>query len=125
MRNRRQPEYAEATREWAFQFGYCWRCGHRGLWRVNLQIHHFCQGSNRERDNLATTAISCAYCHDREHNHDGIGLLGWLYLKRYYDKEHYDLAEVCRVRSRAATAITEIEVYGQRERLEQAGVKLR
>jgi len=53
-----------------------------------------------------------------------IGLKGWLFLKRLRDKEHYDLAEVCRVRGRAVTAITESEIDAQRERLKAMGVKL-
>jgi len=120
----KKQSYSQTTREWAFEHGFCWRCGKRGLWPDTLEIHHFVSGSSRQKNNLATTAMSCRGCHDDEHRNVGIGLKGWLFLKRLRDKEHYDLAEVCRVRGRAVTAITEAEIDAQWEQLESMGIKV-
>jgi hypothetical protein len=110
--------YTEETILWMESFGFCWACGRRD----GLQVHHFIRGSSRQKNNLFTTAIICSGCHDDEHRGNGIGLLGWLFLKHHYDREHYSLAEVCRLRGEANTAITDSEVSAQREALEEAGV---
>ena len=106
----KRASYSEATRAWADSFGTCWRCGFRGLWQVSLWIHHFVSGSSRQKDNLYTTAITCARCHEDEHCGKGIGLLGWIALKRRRDPEWYSLAEVCKAKGWAETAITEDEI---------------
>ncbi len=111
--------YTEETIRWAESFGRCWRCG-----ASTLEIHHFVSGSSRKKNNLATTAICCNECHRIEHEvfHKALGLQGWLYLKRMHDPEHYDLAEVCRARGEAVTAITEDDVSGNKTWLQGLGV---
>lgn len=95
--------YAEATTRWAESFGFCWRC----KTRTGLQIHHFVQGSSRHKDDLATTGIACVTCHGKEHvGSDGLGLIGWLALKRTYDKRRYRLKHCNELRGRANIAIT-------------------
>ena len=114
--------YSEATQDWANEWDKCWKCGKRGAWIVGtLDIHHVVRGCNRDKDNLATTAIACQSCHDTEHNGDGIGLLGWLVLKRKMDRENWNLAEVCRARGRALTSITEADVDRAERELLRAG----
>ena len=103
-------EYTARTEIWAFRFGACWKCGKRGAGPNTLQIHHLVRGTSRQKNNLRTTAIACPKCHHAEHNGKGIGLRGWLKLKRQHDPAHFNLAEICRLRGRAQGAITEAEV---------------
>ena len=100
--------YSDATREWAEKWDACWLCGKRGAWQVGtLVIHHLVRGAFRDADHLATTAIACPSCHHEEHNGDSLGYIGWLVLKRHYDRENYNLAAVCKARGRAFTSLSE------------------
>lgn len=102
--------YSAKTVAWSESWQFCWRCGKRGLWPSGLQIHHMVRGSYREKNNKITLCIACPDCHDQEHRGDGLGLIGWLVLKRRFDRLHFDLLGVCKARGRAATAITIAEV---------------
>jgi hypothetical protein len=109
-------DYSDATVAWANLFNRCWRCQNFGDWGYGLVIHHFVRGTSRVKNNLATTSILCQCCHHEEHNGDDLGVVGMLALKKQYDPNYYDLAEVLRLRGRAPGSITEDDVdsTGQR-----------
>lgn len=113
--------YSSSTIDWAHQWATCWRCGKRGIWPTILVIHHLVRGSSRKADDLATTCIACNLCHTDEHDGHGLGLLGWLVLKRRHDPTHYDLVHVNRRRGRADGAITEADVDAEEARMRANG----
>ena len=102
--------YSEATVAWAELWSSCWICGHRGEWPQTLQIHHLVRGCNRKANDLATTALACEACHQREHDGAGLGLVGWMAIKMLHDPEHYDRERVNELRHRAKNAVSEKEV---------------
>jgi hypothetical protein len=102
--------YTPETEEWAFGFDKCWRCGKRGGWGMGLVIHHFVMGTSKHKNDLRTTGLACIDCHDDEHRGRGIGLAGWLALKRRLDGTHYDRRACNVLRGRDPEAITEDEV---------------
>ena len=112
MKRKPRKPYAQETREWAEQWGTCWRCKKRGAWKHGLEIHHCVYGSNRKQDDLSTTIILCGPfgCHEKEESFDCLGLLGCLALKKRYDPKHYSLARVLYLRGRATGVITEDDV---------------
>lgn len=108
--------YSDATRDWAEQWDCCWQCGKRGAWKHGLEIHHIVRGTSRELDDLATTAMLCHDCHEKEHfTFDHLGLWKMLALKQKRDPQNYDLARVCAARGRATTSITQAEVDAAKE----------
>lgn len=111
-REEMSEQYKPATETWAAQFGKCWRCGVSGIWPLTLTIHHIVRGVLRQKNDLRTTAIACYDCHWREHNGDGIGLIGWLRLKRDHDPENFDLEAINALRGRAPGAITPADLKG-------------
>jgi hypothetical protein len=81
------------------------------------------QGSYRHKDDLATTGIACITCHAKEHvGSDGLGLIGWLALKRTYDKRRYRLKHCNDLRGRDENAITAHEVMDEQFKLFNRGI---
>jgi hypothetical protein len=111
MVKKSRADYSPEMQAWAWQWNFCFRCRARGQWPYSLEIHHFCRGSSRHKNDPKTAIILCWDCHHaREHGRLPLGLLGCLALKQRYDPTQYDLAHVCMVRHWAPTAITQEEV---------------
>jgi len=115
--NKTPERYAASTKTWAAKFTFCWRCRRRGVWPNSLAIHHIVRGSSRQKNNLSTTAICCHKCHNDEHHTDSLGMLGWLLLKRHFDKDWFSLPEIASARGRALTSITEEDLNCEEARL--------
>ena len=114
--------YAKATVAWAEQWDSCWRCRRRGVWKHGLTIHHITRGSNRQANNLATTTIACGDCHSKEETTDSLGEIGWIVLKRWHDKAHYNLLRVLRAWDKVDGFITEADVDEAEAKLIERGI---
>lgn len=96
----------DARREWGRKFaGCCWICWRPGA----IDIHEIAsKGQASDWRHVENYFAVCRRCHDE--------ILSWLpepvqiAFKEIEDEEHLDIGLICRLRSRAETAITAEEV---------------
>lgn len=103
---------SKVLQEFADAFHRCWLCGSvaERCFPPRLEIHHICRGPNRQKSlNCRSTLIrTCPRCHTNKL--DGMAVVDQLAIKLRNDPEHYDPAEVNRLRGRAPGAIDDADV---------------
>lgn len=107
---------AEARREFAAEFAFCFNCG--DLWRKSghgwpgLQTHEIARGPARKLAYADRTAWLrlCAGCHEAVGNLREWPIARQLALKLLCDPVWYDVERVNKLRGRAAGSVTQGEV---------------
>jgi len=109
MARRLTAEEKRQRDEWFREAKVCWMCAFLGVKQTTRTTLHHIAGRGRQHERLENYCALSASVHDAIQSRQDAEVM-CLVLKRVFDPDHFDPALICKLRGKAETWITELDV---------------